>query len=366
MQNEPSSHDFNKDLYCSGVPALFAGPDGLQRRLRGGAVDGDQGRGQQGRLGLDLHDPEGQSLVGQLAGAARDFEWSWKRQLDPASAAPYASFLYDIKNGEAFNKKQITDASQVGVRAKDDWTLEVTLEGPRGLLPGAGRLPGRPAGPQGRGGEVRRQVDGGRQHRVATAPFTLEAWEHNKQIVLRKNPYYYGAKDVHLTRVVIPIIPVASGALPYENNELDLTALQSGRPQAAAVRSADVEGRLPVPVPGHLVPAAADDEAALRQSQGPQGGGARHRPGERRQGEPGPRGSGLVDDPARLPRRGRRRQDQGHPAVRQEGGAGAAQGHAVRGREELAQDHALDARRGRSARSRWPRRSRRCCSTTST
>ena len=66
---------------------------------------------------------------------ARDFEYSWKRQLDPATAAPYASFLYDIKNGEAFNKKQVTDASEVGVKAKDDWTLEVTLEGPRGYFP---------------------------------------------------------------------------------------------------------------------------------------------------------------------------------------------------------------------------------------
>ena len=25
LQNDPSSHDFNKDLYCSGVSALFAG-----------------------------------------------------------------------------------------------------------------------------------------------------------------------------------------------------------------------------------------------------------------------------------------------------------------------------------------------------
>src|ERR1044071_5827618 len=25
FQNDPASHDFNKDLYCSGVPALFAG-----------------------------------------------------------------------------------------------------------------------------------------------------------------------------------------------------------------------------------------------------------------------------------------------------------------------------------------------------
>src|SRR5438034_649890 len=66
---------------------------------------------------------------------ARDFEWSWKRQLDPASAAPYAAFLYDIRNAQAFNKKEVTDPNQVGVRAKDDWTLEVTLEGPRGYFP---------------------------------------------------------------------------------------------------------------------------------------------------------------------------------------------------------------------------------------
>ena len=53
---------------------------------------------------------------------AKDFEYSWKRQLDLASKAPYAAFLYDMKNGQAFNKGQITDAAQVGVKAKDDWT----------------------------------------------------------------------------------------------------------------------------------------------------------------------------------------------------------------------------------------------------
>src|SRR5258705_347207 len=159
--------------------------------------------------------------------SARDFEWSWKRQLDPASAAPYASFLYDIKNGEAYNKKQITDASQVGVRAKDDWTLEVTLDGPRGYFPVlAAYLAALPA----HRGAVEKFGDKWTEagNIVSNGPFTLEAWEHNKQIVLKKNPHYFGAKDVHLARVVIPIVPVASGSLPYENNELDMTALQSG------------------------------------------------------------------------------------------------------------------------------------------
>jgi oligopeptide transport system substrate-binding protein len=225
--NEPASHDFNKDLYCGGVPALFAGlmvfnADFVAVPWMATKVEGNKdGSVWTYTIRKDSRWSDNAPV------SARDFEWSWKRQLDPASAAPYASFLYDIKNGEAFNKKQITDPSQVGVKAKDDWTLEVTLEGPRGYFPVLSAylaaLPGyRPA--------VEKYGDKWTEaaNIVCNGPFTLEAWEHNRQIVLKKNPYYYGAKDVHLTRVVLPIIPVASGALPYENNELDMTLLQSG------------------------------------------------------------------------------------------------------------------------------------------
>ena len=61
---------------------------------------------------------------------------------------------------------------------------------------------------------------------------------------------------MHLTRVVIPIIPVASGALPYENNELDLTALQAGdlkRLQSDPRSSKDVF-RYPFPGTWYLLP----------------------------------------------------------------------------------------------------------------
>jgi ABC-type oligopeptide transport system substrate-binding subunit len=91
---------------------------------------------------------------------------------------------------------------------------------------------------------------------VSNGPFTLEAWDHNKQIVLKKNPHYFGAKDVHLTRAIIPIIPVATGALPYENNELDLTLLQAGdlkRLQSDARMQKDVF-RYPFPGTWYLLP----------------------------------------------------------------------------------------------------------------
>jgi ABC-type oligopeptide transport system substrate-binding subunit len=189
--------------------------------------------------------------------SARDFEWSWKRQLDPATAAPYASFLYDIKNGEAFNKKKITDPSEVGVRAKDDWALEVTLEGPRGYFPVLAAyiaaLPGYQRAVEKHGDKWTEAAN-----IVCNGPFTLGAWEHNKQIVLKKNPYYYGAKDVHLTKVIVPIIPGASGSLPYENNELDLTALQAGdlkRLQSDPRMQKDVF-RYPFPGTWYLLPQA--------------------------------------------------------------------------------------------------------------
>ncbi len=66
---------------------------------------------------------------------AHDFVWSYQRKLTPAVAADYAGFFYDLKNAAAINQGDITDLSQLGVRAKDDHTLECTLEGPRGYFP---------------------------------------------------------------------------------------------------------------------------------------------------------------------------------------------------------------------------------------
>ncbi|MBI2155062.1 MAG: peptide ABC transporter substrate-binding protein [Candidatus Rokubacteria bacterium] len=253
--NDPASHDFNKDLYCGGVPALFAGlmvfnADFAAVPWMATKVEGNrEGSVWTFTVRKDSRWSDNAPVT------ARDFEWSWKRQLDPATAAPYAAFLYDIKNGEAFNKKQLTDPGQVGVRAKDDWTLEVTLEGPRGYFPVLAAylaaLPAyRPA--------VEKHGDKWTEaaNIVANGPFTLEAWEHNKQMVLRKNPYYYGAKGVHLTKIIIPIIPVASGALAYENNEIDLTLLQAGdlrRLQGDPRASKDVL-RFPYPGTWYLIP----------------------------------------------------------------------------------------------------------------
>jgi oligopeptide transport system substrate-binding protein len=226
-QNDPASQDFNKDLYCGGHVSLFAGlmvfnADFIAEPWMATKVESNKDGSK-----WTFYIRKDTRWSDNAPVRAQDFEWSFKRQLNPETKAPYASFLYDIKNAEKFNKKEITDAGQVGVKAKDDWTLEVTLEGPRGYFPVlAAYLAALPA----HRGAVEKHGDKWTEagNIVTNGPFTLEAWDHNKQMVLRKNPYYFRAKDVHLNRVVVPIIPIQAGSLPYENNELDMTALQAG------------------------------------------------------------------------------------------------------------------------------------------
>src|SRR5438067_12265677 len=226
-EQDPSSHDYNKDLYCQGTPQLWAGLMKFNVNFEAVPYVAEKVTpNKDGSVWTFAIRKDSKWSDGSPC-SARDFEYSWKRQLDPASAAPYASFLYDIKNGEAFNKKQLADASQVGVRAKDDWTLEVTLEGPRGYFPVlTAYLAALPANKAAVDKHGDRWTEAG--NIVCNGPFVLEAWEHNKSMVLRKNKHFFGAKDVTLEKVTIQIIPVASGALSYENNEVDLTALQTG------------------------------------------------------------------------------------------------------------------------------------------
>ena len=61
---------------------------------------------------------------------ADDFVFALRRILDPAEAAEYASLLYTIKNAKALNEGAIEGMDQLGVRALDPKTLEITLESP--------------------------------------------------------------------------------------------------------------------------------------------------------------------------------------------------------------------------------------------
>jgi len=61
---------------------------------------------------------------------ARDFLWSWRRVLTPATASRNASLFYSIVGAEAFHKGRTTDATSLGLAAPDDSTFVVRLAQP--------------------------------------------------------------------------------------------------------------------------------------------------------------------------------------------------------------------------------------------
>src|SRR5699024_6384917 len=60
---------------------------------------------------------------------AQDFEYAWKRVLTPETGSQFAFYLYYLKGAEAYNKGK-GSAEEVGVEAKDDRALVVTLRQP--------------------------------------------------------------------------------------------------------------------------------------------------------------------------------------------------------------------------------------------
>ena len=131
---------------------------------------------------------------------AKDFVYSWTRLLLPATAAEYAYQGYYFKNGKAFNEGKLADASQLGFKATDDYTLEVELESPTpfflGLMIHHSLFPVNKAVVEKHGVKWTRP-----ENMVSNGAFALEKWEMNKVITLKKNEHYWDKAAVKLEKV---------------------------------------------------------------------------------------------------------------------------------------------------------------------
>jgi oligopeptide transport system substrate-binding protein len=134
---------------------------------------------------------------------AADFEYSWKRTLDPELAADYAYQLYGIVGAAEYNgceKNCAQMRDQVGVRAVDDYTLEVELTSAQPWFIQQVAHHSFLAVHQ----ETVEQfgADWTEPGNIVTnGPFMLESWEHEATINLVKNPDWRDADSVSLERI---------------------------------------------------------------------------------------------------------------------------------------------------------------------
>lgn len=127
---------------------------------------------------------------------AKDFVFAFQRLFDPDTRAERAVDFFCIKNAEKINKGKITDLSQLGVTAKDDFTLIIKLEYQNPSLPmlltTAAAMPCNEKyfyDAQGRYGLQAKTTP-------SNGAFYLKSWNYDKwstdnnNLVLRYNPKY--------------------------------------------------------------------------------------------------------------------------------------------------------------------------------
>ncbi|MGE7272156.1 peptide ABC transporter substrate-binding protein [Brevibacillus panacihumi] len=151
---------------------------------------------------------------------AHDFEFAWKRALDPVFASNYAYHFYYLKNGEAYNSGK-AKAEDVGVKVIDDKTLEVQLENPAPffleLTAFATYYPVHKKTAM----ENPNWAMEANTH-IGNGPYNLKKWEHKSAIQFVKNDHYWDKDNVKVDRIDVTMIEDNNTAYSmFENGELD-------------------------------------------------------------------------------------------------------------------------------------------------
>ena len=153
-----------------------------------------------------------------------DVIYSWTRALEPSNGFEYAYQLYYIKNGAAFNAGEAS-ADELGLKAVDDKTLEVTLESP---TPYFVSLTGFIT----YGVVCKEFVEAQETYGVdvdstlTSGPFVVAEHVKGQYVKLSKNENYWDKDSVNLDEIYIYCVEESSTEIQmYETGQLDMTYL---------------------------------------------------------------------------------------------------------------------------------------------
>lgn len=158
---------------------------------------------------------------------AQDFVYAWQRLMDPATAAPYAFIGEYIKNGAEVEKGEVAP-TELGVVAKDDTTLEVTLVHPTSYFLSL-------VGSSAQFAPLRQDVvekygkdfAADAEKNVYSGPYILTSAENQKWI-FEPNEEYWDKENIHLDRVELSYVQNTDTSLAmYESGDLDYTKVPS-------------------------------------------------------------------------------------------------------------------------------------------
>ena len=159
---------------------------------------------------------------------AADYVFAWQKIVDPVNAAGYA-YLFDgiVKNATAIINSEM-DKSELGVRAIDEKTLEVTLEQPIPYFLDLLAMPFYFPQNQEYVEEQGDQYAQDSEHLLYNGPFQLDDWTaaQGGSWSYVKNDDYWDEEAVQLDRINWQVLKETStGINLYDSGELDRTEL---------------------------------------------------------------------------------------------------------------------------------------------
>jgi len=244
MAAEPESLDPAKIDGIPGATAIYQLFEGLTRMTEDGLEPAAAESWEVSPDGLTytFHLRDGIKWSNGDPVTAHDFEYAWKRALAPETGSEYAYQLYYIKNGEAYNAREINDPDEVGVKALDEKTLEVTLESPApyflNLTSFYTLFPVHKETV-----EANPDWANAPETYVNNGPFNLTNWEHHSKLELVKSDTYWDAENVKLDKLVLTMVGEESTYLTmWENGEIDTIE----EPPLADMDRLKAEGKLTI------------------------------------------------------------------------------------------------------------------------
>jgi oligopeptide transport system substrate-binding protein len=159
---------------------------------------------------------------------AADFVTSWRRLIDPRTAADYYYVMLDVAGASDVAAADPEDADAVdaalenfGVEAPDDATFVVHLSHPATYFVSIATL--WVTAP------LREDFEFGEADTyVSSGPYIMSEWNHEADITLVPNDQWTAGPASQLTSLEMPIIADPAQALAaYENDEIDIVAVPS-------------------------------------------------------------------------------------------------------------------------------------------
>jgi oligopeptide transport system substrate-binding protein len=160
---------------------------------------------------------------------ANDFVYAWQRAINPDTGSEYGPYMMGgvIENATAINQGEM-EVDQLGVKAVDDYTLEVQLENPTPYFESLTTFPTFMPLNQKFVEEQGENYALEAENLLSNGPFKMTEWNHGSTMKFEKNDTYWDAETVQIEEINLQVVKdIATGVNLFDTDAVDRAPLSA-------------------------------------------------------------------------------------------------------------------------------------------